>query len=233
MALTPRMPATPGQEMIFAERPQVRSTRTDAERLAIVDRELRMGFDRLTDLGPAVCVFGSARTPEDDPEYARARAVGRAIGEAGHAVVTGGGPGSMEAANRGAQEAGTTSVGLNIVLPEEQKLNPYCDIGLTFEYFFIRKLMFVRYSQAIVGLPGGFGTLDEIFEVLTLVQTGEAVPHPVILAGRDYWSGLVDWMGSELVEPGRISPAELELAALADDPEEIAALACKGTEVAG
>ena len=232
-ALTPRMPTTPGEEVICAEIPLVRSTKTDDERIAIVERELRMGFEALSGLGPAVSVFGSARTPADDPEYERARGIGRAIGEAGFAVVTGGGPGSMEAANRGAQDAGATSVGLNILLPHEQHLNPYCDIGLTFDYFFTRKLMFVRYARAIVGLPGGFGTLDEIFEVLTLVQTGEAVAHPVVLAGRDYWAGLLDWMRSALLEPGRVSPTDLELAALADDPEEIVALACSGTEVAG
>ena len=135
----------------------------------------------------------------------RAREIGRAIGEAGFAVITGGGPGLMEAANRGAQDAGATSVGLNIMLPHEQALNPYVDIGLSFDYFFTRKLMFVRYSRSIVALPGGYGTLDELFEVMTLIQTGEAIDHPVVLVGRDYWSGLLDWVRDELLEPGRIS----------------------------
>jgi uncharacterized protein (TIGR00730 family) len=226
-------PATLGEEIICAEAPAVLATRTDEDRLALIDRELRAGFEALGELGPAVCVFGSARTPRDAPEYARAREIGRAIGEAGSAVITGGGPGLMEAANRGAQDAGATSVGLNIVLPHEQALNPYVDIGLSFEYFFIRKLMFVRYSRSIVALPGGYGTLDELFEVLTLIQTGEAIDHPVVLVGRDYWSGLFDWVRAELLEPGRISPADFELAELADETSEIVRIACSGTDVAG
>ena len=144
----PPEPLTPNAEIVCAESPHVASTRTDAERLDLVERELRQGFEALAGLGPAVCVFGSARTPESDPLYAEAHELGRAIGEAGFAVITGGGPGLMEAANRGAQEAGATSVGLNILLPFEQELNPYCDIGLTFDYFFTRKLMFVRYSTS-------------------------------------------------------------------------------------
>ena len=229
----PRIHPTLGEEIIAAEQSSVVSTRTDEERLALIDRELRMGFEALGNLGPAACVFGSARTPRDDPEYERAREVGRAIGEAGFAVITGGGPGLMEAANRGAQEAGATSVGLNILLPHEQALNPYCDIALTFDYFFVRKLMFVRYSHSIVCLPGGFGTLDEMFEVLTLIQTGEAVDHPVVLMGVGYWSGLWDWVRSELLAAGRISPDDFEIAELADDVDEIVRIACSGTDVAG
>ncbi len=178
-------------------------------------------------------MFGSARTEPDDPEYAFARRVGRAIGEAGFAVITGGGPGAMEAANRGAQDAGVTSVGLNILLPAEQEMNPYVDLGVTFDYFFTRKLMFVRYSRSFVVMPGGFGTLDELFEVLTLIQTGEAVDHPVALVGSDYWRGLLDWLDSELLVPGRISPADLELAEVADELDEIIAIACSGTVDAG
>ena len=222
---TPK-PTTPNEAII-------RSTRTDPERLALVDRELRMGFETLGDLGPAVCVFGSARTPRDHPEYALAREIGRAIGEAGYAVITGGGPGAMEAANRGAQEAGAASVGLNIILPFEQALNPYVDIGLSFDYFFTRKLMFVRYSTSVVSLPGGYGTLDELFEVLTLIQTGEAIDHPVVLVGSSYWSGLLDWVRAELLAPGRISPEDLEIPTVSDDVAEIVAIACSGTEVRG
>jgi uncharacterized protein (TIGR00730 family) len=229
----PTIPRTLGQEIICAERPAVASTRTDAERLALIERELRQGFETLCDLGPAVCVFGSARTPRNAPEYERALEIGRAIGATGHAVITGGGPGLMEAANRGAREAGATSVGLNILLPREQALNPYCDIALTFDYFFVRKLMFVRYSRSIVCLPGGYGTLDETFEVLTLIQTGETVDHPVVLVGSDYWSGLWDWVRSELLEPGRISPGDFAIAELADDTSEIVRIACSGTDVAG
>jgi uncharacterized protein (TIGR00730 family) len=230
---SPQIPPTLGEELICAEQPKVASTRTDAQRLALIEKELRLGFEKLAGLGPAVCVFGSARTPRDSPEYERAREIGRAIGEAGHAVITGGGPGLMEAANRGAQEAGATSVGLNILLPLEQALNPYCDIALTFDYFFVRKLMFVRYSHSIVVLPGGYGTLDELFEVLTLIQTGEAVDHPVVLVGRDYWSGLLDWVRSELLEPGRISPEDFALGELADETSEIVRIATSGTDVAG
>ncbi len=230
---SPRIPPTLGEEIICAEQPVVASTRTDEQRLALIEKEFRLGFETLADIGPAVCVFGSARAPRDGADYARARGIGRAIGEAGHAVITGGGPGLMEAANRGAQDAGATSVGLNILLPHEQALNPYCDIALTFDYFFVRKLMFVRYSRSIVCLPGGFGTLDETFEALTLIQTGEAVDHPVVLVGADYWSGLWDWVRAELLEPGRISPGDFELADLVDETSEIVRIACSGTEVAG
>jgi uncharacterized protein (TIGR00730 family) len=226
-------PATPNEEIICAEAPTVASTKTDAERLELIEHELRIGFDTLGDLGPAVCVFGSARTPRDHPEYALAREIGRKIGEAGHAVITGGGPGAMEAANRGAQDAGATSVGLNIILPKEQHLNPYCDIGLSFDYFFTRKLMFVRYSRSIVAMPGGYGTLDELFEVMTLIQTGEAIDHPTVLVGGAYWAGLFDWMRAELLAPGRISEADFEIPTVSDDVDEIVAIAVSGTDVAG
>ena len=229
----PLIPPTLSEEIICAESPAVASTKTDEERLALVDRELRQGFETLGDLGPAVCVFGSARTPRDSPEYERAREIGRAIGEAGYAVITGGGPGLMEAANRGAQEAGGTSVGLNILLPLEQAMNPYVDIGVTFDYFFTRKLMFVRCSDSIVCLPGGYGTLDELFEVLTLIQTGEAVDHPVVLVGGDYWSGLFAWVRDELLDGGRISPSDFEIPTLAEETSEIVRIACSGTDAGG
>jgi uncharacterized protein (TIGR00730 family) len=234
--LTPAQPAQPaslGQEIVAAEKRDVISTRTDPERLRLIERELRTGFETLGPLGPAVCVFGSARTPRSSPEYERARGVGRALGEARLAVITGGGPGTMEAANRGAQEAGAVSVGLNILLPLEQGMNPYVDVGLTFDYFFTRKLMFVRYSQAFVVFPGGFGTLDEMFELLTLTQTGEAVRHPVALVDSGYWSGLLDWMRDQLLAPGRISPEDLALAKVVDATEEIVAIARSGTVVGG
>ena len=230
---TPFEPASLGQEIVCAEQRDVISTRTDPERLRLIEAELKSGFETLGRIGPAVCIFGSARTDPASAEYAQARAIARALGEAGLAVVTGGGPGTMEAANRGAQDAGVTSVGLNILLPKEQGMNPYVDVGLTFDYFFTRKLMFVRYSQSFVVFPGGFGTLDETFELLTLTQTGEAVRHPVVLVDSDYWSGLLDWVRAQLLEPGRISPEDLELARLTDDPEEIVAIARSGTDVAG
>ena len=169
-------------------------------------RELERGFNELGEIGPAICVFGSARIPDDSPEYARARETGRAIGEAGFAVITGGGPGAMEAANRGAQDAGALSVGLNIELPHEQAINPYVDLGIEFHYFFTRKLMFVRYSEAFVVFPGGFGTLDELFEALTLIQTGKAVDHPVILEGSEFWSGLIDWIAGASPRRGDARP---------------------------
>jgi uncharacterized protein (TIGR00730 family) len=230
---TPRPPRTFDEEIIYADWASVASTQSDEERIARVERELRTGFDALSEIGPAVCIFGSARTPEDDPEYALARLVAKGLGEAGLAIITGGGPGTMEAANRGARDAGATSVGLNIELPHEQSANPYVDIGIEFHYFFIRKLMFVRYSGAFVAFPGGFGTLDEVFELMTLIQTGKATDHPVVLAGSDYWSGLLDWMRSRLLEPGRISAEDWEIPEVADSPREIVARACSGMTAAG
>jgi uncharacterized protein (TIGR00730 family) len=229
----PRQPASLGQEIVCAEQRDVISTRTDPERLRLIEQELRTGFETLGSIGPAVCIFGSARTDPRSEEYAHARATARALGEAGLAVITGGGPGTMEAANRGAQDAGVLSIGLNILLPKEQGMNPFVDVGLTFDYFFTRKLMFVRYSQAFVVFPGGYGTLDETFELLTLTQTGEAVRHPVALVGSGYWAGLLAWMRDQLLEPGRISPEDLELARVADDAEEIVAIARSGTVVGG
>jgi uncharacterized protein (TIGR00730 family) len=228
-----RKPSTLDQEIIAADSAAVVSTQSEEERLARIRHELEVGFEALDKLGPAVCVFGSARTEPTHPEYELGREVGRAIGEAGFAVITGGGPGTMEAANRGAQDAGVTSVGLNIELPHEQGLNPYCDIAVTFHYFFVRKLMFVRYSHARVVFPGGFGTLDELFEVLTLVQTDKAVDHPVVLVGSAYWSGLIKWMRRELAGDGRVSPGDLDIATLCDDPQEIVDIACSGTVVSG
>jgi uncharacterized protein (TIGR00730 family) len=229
----PRTPATLDEEIIEADEPRVASTQSEAERLERIERELARAFELLGGIGPAVSVFGSARTAPDHPEYAAAREVGRRIGETGLAVITGGGPGTMEAANRGAQDAGAVSIGLNIELPHEQELNPYVDIGMRFHYFFTRKLMFVRYSCARVVFPGGYGTLDELYEVLTLVQTGKAVGYPIVLAGSEYWSGLLEWTRGELLEEGRISPEDFEIAQVADDPAEIADLACSGTVVAG
>ena len=228
-----RTPRTADEEIIGADVPSIAALHSEAERLARIQVELATGFERLSRIGRAVCVWGSARTPERDPEYLLAREVGRRIGELGWAVITGGGPGTMEAANRGARDAGATSVGLNIELPEEQGLNPYCDLGIEFHYFFVRKLMFVRYSQALIAFPGGFGTLDELFEVTTLIQTGKTADHPVVLVGSDYWRGLLDWMRSELVGPGRISAQDFEIAELLDDPAEIVAAACAGSSTAG
>ena len=222
----PRRPSTSDEEIIKADWPAVISERSEEERLERIEREFRTGFEKLAHIGHAVCVFGSARTEPGDGEYEQARELGRAIGEAGMTVVTGGGPGTMEAANRGAREAGALSVGLNIELPHEQGLNPYVDLGIEFHYFFVRKLMFVRYSDAFVCFPGGFGTLDETFEALTLIQTGKAVDHPVVLAGRgDFWPSLMAWMRTHLLEDGRLTAEDLAQAELAEEvPEVMAAL---------
>ena len=220
----PRVPTSPDEELLAADMPSVETEFTEAERLERMRRELVMGFDALRDLGPAVSVFGSARTPAGDPEYEFARETARRLGEAGMAIITGGGPGIMEAANRGAQDAGATSVGLNIELPHEQGMNPYVDVGLDFHYFFTRKVMFVRYAGAFVVFPGGFGTLDELFEALTLVQTGRIEPFPVVLAGSRQWAGLIAWMRGELLAGGRVSPEDLDRFAVTDEPGEIVSL---------
>jgi uncharacterized protein (TIGR00730 family) len=216
-----RMPATLDEEIIAAQEQDVVSTLSDAARIDRIRRELRAGFDALAHVGPAASFFGSARTTPDDPEYKLARETARIVGEAGLAIITGGGPGAMEAANRGARDSGALSIGLNIELPFEQGLNAYCDIGLEFHYFFARKIMFVRYASGFVAFPGGFGTLDETFEALTLIQTGKIRHFPVVLVGTDYWGGLVDWIRERLLAEGKISPQDLDLLYVTDDPLEV------------
>jgi uncharacterized protein (TIGR00730 family) len=217
----PREPRTFDEEIIAAQEAAVRSTLTDEDRLERIAEELRMGFDALAGVGAAASFFGSARTPADHPEYLLARETARLVGEAGVAIITGGGPGIMEAANRGATDAGACSIGLNIELPFEQGGNPYCDIALEFHYFFARKIMFVRYASGFVVFPGGFGTMDELFEALTLIQTGKITEFPVVLVGTGYWRGLVDWLGERMLAEGKITPADLELFTLTDDPFEV------------
>ena len=214
------MPRTLDEEIIAAQEAAVVSTLTDLDRIEPIERELRMGFDALAIVGAAASFFGSARTPRDDPEYALARETARLVGEAGMAVITGGGPGTMEAANRGAQDAGALSIGLNIELPFEQGMNSWVELGLEFHYFFTRKVMFVRYASGFVVLPGGFGTLDELFESLTLIQTGKVRNFPVILMGREYWSGLLDWIVERPLGEDKISPEDIALYTLTDDPDE-------------
>ena len=194
---------------------------TDPWRVLRIQSEFVEGFGLLAELPRAVSVFGSARTPRDHPHYAAGVAIGAALAEAGYAVMTGGGPGAMEAANRGAVEAGGLSVGLGIELPFEQDLNEWVDVGIAFRYFFVRKTMFVKYAQAFVILPGGFGTLDELFEALTLVQTRKVTRFPVILFGTEYWSGLVSWIRTTLAETGTINAADLELFTVTDDIAEV------------
>jgi uncharacterized protein (TIGR00730 family) len=203
---------------------------TDPWRVLRIQSEFVEGFGLLAELPRAVSVFGSARTASHHPEYANAVALGAALARAGFAVITGGGPGTMEAVNRGASEAGGVSVGLGIELPFEQRLNDWVDIGINFRYFFARKTMFVKYAQAFVIMPGGFGTLDELFEALTLVQTHKVTRFPVILFGRDYWRGLVDWLTDTVLPAGKISPADPELLTLTDDVDEAVASIVAGAE---
>ena len=221
MAEQPRVPATLDEEIIAAQEAAVVSTQTDDSRIARVTRELRTGFDAMAHIGAAASFFGSARTPEDHPEYALARETARLVGQAGFAVITGGGPGTMEAANRGAEEADAPSIGLNIDLPFEQSMNRYVELGLTFHYFFTRKVMFVRYASGFVVFPGGFGTLDELFESLTLIQTDKVLDFPVVLVGSGYWSGLLDWMRERMLGEGKVSPGDLDLLSVTDEPDEV------------
>ncbi len=193
---------------------------TDPWRVLRIQAEFVEGFGMLAELPRAVTVFGSARTPRHHLEYAQGRALGTALAEAGYAVITGGGPGVMEAANRGCSEAGGFSVGLGIELPFEQGLNDWVDLGINFRYFFARKTMFVKYSQAFVCLPGGFGTLDELFEALTLVQTKKVTKFPVVLLGTEYWGGLYDWISTTVSSSGKVGEKDVSLLHLTDDVDE-------------
>jgi hypothetical protein len=193
---------------------------TDPWRSLRILSEFVEGFDALAAVGPAVSVFGSARTKTDHPYYQQARELGSRLAQQGYAVITGGGPGIMEAANRGCQEAGGLSVGCNIELPHEQGLNPYIDLGVEFRYFFARKVMFVKYADAFVIFPGGYGTLDEMFEALTLIQTKKVRNFPLILMGSEYWGGLLDWIRSSLIELEAIRPEDVDLMRVCDDPAE-------------
>jgi uncharacterized protein (TIGR00730 family) len=193
---------------------------TEPWRVMRIQAEFVEGFGMLAELPRAVTVFGSARTPRDHHEYAVGRALGTALAEAGYAVVTGGGPGAMEAVNKGCQEAGGLSVGLGIELPFEQGLNEYVDLGINFRYFFARKMLFIKYSQAFVCLPGGFGTLDELFEALTLVQTKKVTKFPVVLLGSDYWGGLYDWIEKTMLDGGKIGEKDLALLHVTDDVDD-------------
>lgn len=211
---------TEDQEFLGHELPRD-FTHTDPWRALRILSEFIEGFDAMAAIGAAVTVFGSARVPEGHPTYQLGREIGRLLAAEGYAVITGGGPGAMEAANRGCQEAGGLSIGCNIELPHEQALNPYVDLGVRFRYFFVRKVMFVKYADAFIILPGGLGTMDELSEALTLIQTGKIHHFPVILVGSEYWGGLLDWMRGTLVGSGAISPEDLDLIAVTDDPEEV------------
>jgi uncharacterized protein (TIGR00730 family) len=193
----------------------------EARWLRGIDEEFARGFSALAGVRRAVTIFGSARTPVDHPDYELVRAVARELGAAGYGIITGGGPGLMEAANRGARDAGALSVGANIKLPHEQRLNPYLDIALQFDHFFARKVMFVRYATAFVVCPGGFGTLDELFEALTLIQTGRITSFPVVLLGRGEWDGMLEWLRVRALADGRIGPEDLAYLQPADGPADV------------
>ncbi len=193
----------------------------EAWRLFKIIGEFVEGIDTLHNLGPAVTFFGSARTEPDNPIYKKTEELASLFVKNNFAVITGGGGGIMEAANKGAAEAGGTSVGLNIILPYEQEPNPYANVRLDFKYFFIRKVMFIKYAAAYIIMPGGFGTLDELFEAVTLIQTHRIKSFPLILVGSNYWGGLIDWIKSRLLEENRISPKDLDILQVVDDPEDV------------
>ena len=195
-------------------------TVSDTWRVLRIQSEIVSGFDELAHIGKAVAVFGSARTPENNRYYQLARKTASCLAEAGLAVITGGGPGIMQAANQGAKEAGGLSIGCNIELPFEQESNPYLDINIEFRYFFVRKLMLVKYALGFVIFPGGLGTIDELYEALTLIQTGKIEQFPVVLMGSEYWADLLKWMKEKMLGEGMISPEDLDLLTVTDDPEE-------------
>jgi uncharacterized protein (TIGR00730 family) len=220
--------AAPADKMLL-ERSAIEelSHHADPWRVLRILSEFVEGFDALNDVGPAVTVFGSARTKPNDPYYTYGRQLGAALARRGFAVITGGGPGMMEAVNRGCQEAGGLSVGCNIELPHEQELNAYVDLGVEFRYFFVRKNMFVKYARGFVIFPGGLGTLDELFESLTLAQTGKIEHFPIVLFGTEYWNGLLEWMRKVVLGRGAMSPEDFDLVSLTDDPEQAAEMATR------
>jgi uncharacterized protein (TIGR00730 family) len=193
----------------------------DTWRMFHIMAEFVEGFEALAEYHPSVSIFGSSRAKEEDEIYQKAERIGQLLAENGFGVITGGGPGVMEAANKGAAMVGGRSIGLNIELPLEQTPNPYTNIKLTFHYFFVRKVMFIKYAVAYIILPGGFGTFDELFEAITLIQTHKIKPFPVILVGSEYWKGLLDWIKGVVLKEGKISPQDLEIFQLIDEPEEI------------
>jgi len=200
----------------------------DPWRVMRIQSEFVEGFENLADVGPAISIFGSARVTSEDPMYVLAHEIGRRVSQAGYAVITGGGPGMMEAANRGAFEAGGVSIGLGIELPHEQKLNDYLSLGITFRYFFVRKTMFLKYSQGFVVMPGGFGTMDELFEAFVLAQTGKVTRFPIVLVGRDYWSGLLEWLSSSMLDHGFISQGDVSDIIVTDSLDEIVDIVTQG-----
>jgi uncharacterized protein (TIGR00730 family) len=216
-----QIPTTTTDQRLLDRRGPSDWVHTDPWRVMRIQAEFVEGFGLLAELGIAVSIFGSARTMPGAPEYELAEEIAGALSRAGYAVITGGGPGIMEAANKGAAEAGGVSVGLGIELPLETGLNDYVNVGVEFRYFFVRKTVFVKYSQAFVVLPGGFGTMDELFEALTLVATGKITRFPVILVGSGYWSGMLNWLKDTMMARGNIGPEEMALIRVADDTETV------------
>jgi uncharacterized protein (TIGR00730 family) len=229
----PEPPSTLDEELLGADIASVLSTETDATRVERMAEELRAGFQAMHHVRRGVAILGSARTLPDQPDWQLARETARMLGEAGFAIITGGGPGTMAAANRGARDAGALSVGLRIDLPYEQNMNPWMDLCVDHHYFFTRKVMFVRYSSAFVAMPGGFGTLDELFEALTLIQTRKVRYFPLVLMGSDYWQGLLDWMREKMLVDGKIGANDLALMRVTDDPEEVVELISAAADLQG
>ncbi|WP_299440714.1 TIGR00730 family Rossman fold protein [uncultured Phycicoccus sp.] len=228
-----KVPGSTTDQRLLDSRGSADWLHTDPWRVMRIQSEFVNGFGALAELGPAVSVFGSARSAADSPEYRLAAEVGSALVAAGYAVITGGGPGAMEGANKGALEAGGTSVGLGIELPFEAGLNPHVDLGVNFRYFFARKTMFVKYACGFIVLPGGFGTLDELFEAVTLVQTQKVTSFPIVLVGSEYWGGLLDWLRDTAARSGTVNEKDLSLLTLTDDPQEAVRVIVEADQVAG
>lgn len=209
------------EDNVLLERRNAAFTKQDPWRALRILSEFVEGFDALADIPPAISVFGSARVAEGDPAYEAARLVGGDLARAGYAVITGGGPGVMEAANRGCAEAGGLSIGCNIELPFEQAMNPYVELGIDFRYFFVRKTMFAKYAEGFIVFPGGFGTMDELFEALVLMQTGKVEHFPVVLFDSGYWGGLLDWLRDTVGAEAKIGDRDLEIATVCDDPTQV------------
>jgi uncharacterized protein (TIGR00730 family) len=216
-----QIPATTTDQRLLDRRGPSDWVHTDPWRVMRIQAEFVEGFGLLAEMGMAVSIFGSARTKPDEAEYKLADNIAQGLVKAGYAIITGGGPGVMEAANKGASEAGGVSVGLGIELPLESGLNDYVNVGVEFRYFFVRKTCFIKYSQAFVVLPGGYGTMDELFEAVTLVATGKITKFPIVLVGSAYWSGLLDWLKTTMLAEGKIGQDELSLLHIADDPDEV------------
>jgi uncharacterized protein (TIGR00730 family) len=228
-----QIPATTTDQRLLDRRGPSDWVHTDPWRVLRIQAEFVEGFGLLAELGPAVSIFGSARTPRDGVQYQTAEAIASGLVRAGYAVITGGGPGVMEAANKGAVEAGGVSVGLGIELPREMGLNEYVEVGLEFRYFFVRKTCFIKYSQAFVVLPGGYGTLDELFEAVTLVATGKITRFPIVLVGSAYWSGLLSWLRQTALAERNIHADELDLLMVVDEPEEVVKVITKAHAESG